>query len=577
MDLTGTEILGYKITGLIGEGGMAGVWRAEHPVLGKVVAIKVLDPLLARDERLVQRFLEEARIQVKLQHGGIVRVENFSQERLAILMEYIDGLPLDQVIERRGVLPPEEALLIFKQVLATVNYAHKMKVIHRDVKPSNIMVQANGTVKMTDFGIARVLGSSRLTQTGTSMGTAHYMSPEQVLGRKDIDHRTDIYSLGVTFYEVLTGVTPFEGDGDPSSDSDFLIKQAHVNEPPPDPRKYRSDIPDAMACALLRAMAKDPDDRFPTCKAFWRVLSSSAGEEEVNNKYSEPADKGNAASSSVQVPKTANPTDAGTGSRTGPSGQAGSGTSLPEAPPSIPGSTTPEAPFSPPAYSSPRKKSKTPVIVVVILIVIIAIWIVVAVSQDSDTDELPFGSGKSKTVSQPSSPAYPFTRAIISRYKLNLGMTPTQARYAIGHAPVSQRSPKPGYVVVHYRGRSTCMRRAEMMLHFYDDALFEIYIESKDFVSYASCLREIMEKSVFRKRAFFKVWNTKRSSCSHWKEGQANFKIWSSKRFRCTMLRLWDDTISEKYRARFPYKPPVQPKRKRKKKYKPRNPCRWMK
>ena len=577
MDLTGTEILGYRLTGLIGEGGMAGVWRAEHPVLGKVVAIKVLDPLLAWDQRLVERFLEEARIQVKFQHDGIVRVENFSQERLAILMEFIDGLPLDQVIERRGALLPKEALRLFKQVLAAVGYAHKMKVIHRDVKPSNIMVQANGTVKMTDFGIARVLGSSRLTQTGTSMGTAHYMSPEQVLGRKEIDHRTDIYSMGVTFYEVLTGITPFQGQGEPSSESDFLVKQAHVNEAPPDPRKCKSNIPDTMACALLRAMAKDPDDRYSTCEAFWRVLSAPDGEKEAKRSPSPSPGKGTRSGPPASVGKRSAPAGTGAGPGAKPSSSARPVAVVAESPPPNPSPTGAQSRLGSPLERSPNNKVNWLIITISIVLGFFAILIIDAVACDNRTADRSSGSGRYNTKSKRSNPSSFFTRAIVSQYRLHLGMTPTQARHAIGHAPVNQRSPKPGYVVAHYRGQSACMPKAELMLHFYDSALFEIYIESRDFVAYADCLAELTGRSPFRTLAVHKHWDTKRSSCSHWKEERANFKIWSSKLFNCTLLRLWDDVVTHKYRAHFPHKPPARPKRERKKKYKPRNPCRWMK
>ena len=200
-----------------------------------------------------------------------------------------------------------------------------------------------------------------------------------------------------------------------------------------------------------------------------------------------------------------------------------------------------------------------------------------AVACDNRTADRSSGSGRYNTKSKRSNPSSFFTRAIVSQYRLHLGMTPTQARHAIGHAPVNQRSPKPGYVVAHYRGQSACMPKAELMLHFYDSALFEIYIESRDFVAYADCLAELTGRSPFRTLAVHKHWDTKRSSCSHWKEERANFKIWSSKLFNCTLLRLWDDVVTHKYRAHFPHKPPARPKRERKKKYKPRNPCRWMK
>ena len=269
-ELAGQRILEYELVSKLGEGGMGVVYLGKHVALGQEVAIKVLSPEMSHSPEIRQRFLQEAAIQVSLRHPGIVQVFTAVTEgpHLALVMEHIDGLSLASVIERRGALPVDEALGLFRQVLDAVGFAHKQGVVHRDLKPSNVMVQADGTAKVMDFGIARVAGGMKLTRTGTVMGSAHYMSPEQVLGLKDIDHRSDIYSLAVTFYEVVTGRAPFESGEEDASDSDYLIKDAHVRQAAEDPRTIRHDLPDHVAHAILSALAKAPDDRFASCEEF---------------------------------------------------------------------------------------------------------------------------------------------------------------------------------------------------------------------------------------------------------------------------------------------------------------------
>ena len=281
-DLIGREILGYEIVSFLGEGGMASVWIGENRHLNKRVAIKVLNPMLATDGQVVERFRIEADIQLKLEHPNLVSVENFSLDQLAMVMEYIEGQSLDRILEMRTCLPYTEAWGLFKQVLDALGYAHDSAVVHRDLKPANIIVRANGEAKVMDFGIARVKNASMKTQTGTSLGSPYYMSPEQVLGRKNIDFRTDIYSLGVTFFEVLTGTVPFKGAGEDNSQSDFLVKQAQVQEAPPDPRAINPMIPVKWASAILKALAKEPEHRFQSCRAFKSALESSLTAIEVD-------------------------------------------------------------------------------------------------------------------------------------------------------------------------------------------------------------------------------------------------------------------------------------------------------
>ena len=278
-DLSGQRVGEYRLDRKLGEGGMGSVYLATHEALGQQVAVKVLDPGLARNSEVRERFLQEARIQIGLRHPGIVLVHTAVTEgpHLALVMEHVDGWSLSEVIERRGALPVEEALGLFGQVLDAVGHAHSQGIVHRDIKPSNVMVQADGTAKVMDFGIAKVVGGAKLTRTGTVMGSAHYMSPEQIVGSRDVDLRTDIYSLGIAFYEVLTGRTPFEGVGGDTTDSDFLIKRAHTDQAAPDPRTLRPDLPELLAGSLLRALAKEPGERYESCAAFRDALLGAAG------------------------------------------------------------------------------------------------------------------------------------------------------------------------------------------------------------------------------------------------------------------------------------------------------------
>ena len=277
--LVGEEILGYRIERKIGEGGMGAVFKGVHPAFGQEVAIKVLDPLLARDPELRARFVQEARIQMGLRHQGIVQVltGQVDGDSPCLVMEFVDGMSLADVLARRGALPPAEAARIFVQVLDAVAHAHAQGVVHRDLKPGNILVQADGTAKVADFGIAKVVGDARMTRTGTTMGSPHYMAPEQVLGRKEIDARADVYALGATLFETLTGRPPFgaleAGDG---TDSDFSIKEAHVRAAPPDVRSIRPEIPASIAEIVACALAKDPAQRFQSCGAFKRALETAA-------------------------------------------------------------------------------------------------------------------------------------------------------------------------------------------------------------------------------------------------------------------------------------------------------------
>ena len=275
--LKGTEILGYTLVELIGEGGMAEVWRGEHPTLGTSVAVKMMNPVLAQQSDLVGRFQDEAKVQVKLQHKNIVRLENFSLDPLAMVMEYVDGRSMSEVIGREvGPMPLPRALPMMLQILDAVGFAHDQGVVHRDLKPSNVMVDADDQIKVMDFGIAKVLGSGGRTRTGMAMGTPAYMAPEQIKGAKNADNRSDVYALAITFYEMLTGRTPFEASQE--TDSDYALMDAQVNTSPPDPRGFYPAIPQEAVDVLMRGLEKDPDKRYQNVAEMRAALLEADGE-----------------------------------------------------------------------------------------------------------------------------------------------------------------------------------------------------------------------------------------------------------------------------------------------------------
>ena len=246
----------YKLIEKIGTGGMADVFKAEDTILNRLVSIKMLHPQFAHDENFVARFRREAQAAAGLSHPNIVNVFDWGRHdgTYFIVMEYLEGENLKHIIGKRGFLPPEEAIDIIGPVCEALAFAHKNQIIHRDIKPHNIIVTNDGAVKVTDFGIARA-GASTMTQTGSIMGTATYISPEQAQGVV-VDKSSDIYSLGVVLFEALTGRVPFEGE------SPVAVALKQVREMPPSPRSINPDIPQPLETIILKAMAKNPRERY---------------------------------------------------------------------------------------------------------------------------------------------------------------------------------------------------------------------------------------------------------------------------------------------------------------------------
>jgi serine/threonine protein kinase len=251
----------YQTTELLGRGGFATVYKAENTILGNVVALKVLDAALATDETFVRRFLQEAQQTVRLDHPNIMRVLDLDKVdgKLFIVMEYVPGKNLRDSLTQQAV-SLDQAAKIVRQIGSALDYAHSHQIVHRDVKPSNIMIRDDGQVKLADFGIAKAVEGARLTLTGTTIGTPIYMSPEQSQGAK-VDGRSDIYSLGVIAFELITGQVPFQGDT-----AAVIYKQIHEQPPLPSSLAERAKGP--MEPVLLKALAKEPINRYQTGKAF---------------------------------------------------------------------------------------------------------------------------------------------------------------------------------------------------------------------------------------------------------------------------------------------------------------------
>jgi serine/threonine-protein kinase len=246
----------YRIQRKLGAGGMADVYLAEDQELGRRVAIKILNARHGNDDQFIERFRREAKNAAALNHPNIVSIydRGEAEDTYYIAMEFLDGRTLKELIVGRGAAPINVAIEYARQILSALRFAHRHGIVHRDIKPHNVLVDGEGRVKVTDFGIARA-GTSQMTETGSIVGTAQYLSPEQARGG-EVDPRSDLYSLGIVLYELLTGKTPFDGE------TPVEIAMKHLSTAPKPPSKLRSDIPPELDMVVLRALAKNPDDRY---------------------------------------------------------------------------------------------------------------------------------------------------------------------------------------------------------------------------------------------------------------------------------------------------------------------------
>ncbi|QKW23674.1 protein kinase [Kitasatospora sp. NA04385] len=277
-ELDGRTLAGYRLEHVLGRGGMAVVYRAEDLRLGRTVAVKLLAPELARNETFRQRFVRESHIAASLDHPNIVPVYDAGEVEgvLYLAMRYVRGRDLRALLDREGPLTGAQTVRIAVQVASALDAAHAHDLVHRDVKPGNVLI-AEGTdpdrpehAYLTDFGLTKKsLSLTGLTSVGQFVGTLDYVAPEQISGRP-VDGRCDVYSLGCVVFEMLTGGPPYRRD------DDLALLWAHLNDPPPDVREQRADLPAGVAAVLERAMAKRRDDRYGSCLEFVAELRAAA-------------------------------------------------------------------------------------------------------------------------------------------------------------------------------------------------------------------------------------------------------------------------------------------------------------
>ena len=278
-DLTGTLFADrYRLERKLGAGGMADVWLAEDQELGRRVAVKILHDRYANDEQFVERFRREATHAAGLSHPNIVSIydRGVADGEYFIVMEYIEGRTLKELIVTRGPCPVPVAISYTRQVLAALRYAHKNGIIHRDIKPHNVLVDHEGRVKVADFGIARA-GASEMTEAGSIVGTAQYLSPEQARGAP-VDESSDLYSTGIVLYELLTGTVPFTGE------TPVEIAMKHLSQTPEAPGTRRGEIPHDLDLVVLRALAKEPSERYRSAAELDRDLELVARGEAVGTE-----------------------------------------------------------------------------------------------------------------------------------------------------------------------------------------------------------------------------------------------------------------------------------------------------
>jgi len=257
----------YAIRQELGKGGFGRVYQVEHTLTGRREAMKVLAASSSPEQS--ERFLREIRLQASLTHPNIAVVHTafWVNDDLALVCEYLEGQPLQQILEQQQITS-RRALDIIGQVLQGLSYAHARGIIHRDITPANIFLTSSGPVKIIDFGLAKAATDLRLTQEGSPVGAAHYMSPEQIRGAQEIDARTDVYSCGIVLYELITGRKPFEGD------DSFTIMKGHAEEIPVAPKELNPEVSKELSGIILRAMSKKPEDRFQSADAFLLAMTS---------------------------------------------------------------------------------------------------------------------------------------------------------------------------------------------------------------------------------------------------------------------------------------------------------------
>ncbi|MBP9097558.1 MAG: protein kinase [Ferruginibacter sp.] len=265
--MIGERIHSYEINAHLGQGGMGNVYRATDTMLGREVALKMLHPQLTVQTQFLERFKKEARVLAQLLHPNIAVIYNFIEQggNHFMVMEYVEGTSLDELLKKYHSLPAEFVVPVFIQALEGLQHAHRKNIFHRDVKPSNLMITSDGTLKLMDFGIAKVAGEQKMTQVNKIVGTIEFMAPELIEG-KDASVASDIYSMGATLYELVSGKLPFE------SDTDFNLMQAILKKKAIAPDKLNDLVPKKLSDIILKAMDKNPAGRYPDARSFQQAL-----------------------------------------------------------------------------------------------------------------------------------------------------------------------------------------------------------------------------------------------------------------------------------------------------------------
>ena len=335
---TGKTLAGrYRIDDLVGHGGMSSVYKATDANLKRVVAVKVIHPHLTGDAEFLRRFETEAEAVAQLRHSNIIQVFDFSHEEGAyyMVMEFVAGESLQERLKRLSDsgrrLSIDEVVKIAAAVCDGAEYAHKRGMIHRDIKPANIMLSVQGDAILADFGLAKIAGTTQHTAAGAVMGTALYMSPEQIRGEQ-VDARTDLYALGVTLFEMLGGRPPY------TADSAMTVLMMHLNDPLPDVRELNPDVPDALVAVVEKALAKDPNGRYATAADMAAALRAAA---------SEPAPAVAAAPPPIDATVVARPEDAAGAAPPPPPEATAVHRPEPETPSPAGGSASPPPPVPP--------------------------------------------------------------------------------------------------------------------------------------------------------------------------------------------------------------------------------------
>jgi serine/threonine protein kinase len=331
--MIGRVVGNYRVVEKIGEGGMGAVYRAVDLMLERDVALKAIRPELAREPQIVERFRAEARTLARISHPAIANVYAFfyQEDELFLALEYVRGQTLSRVLQT-GAIPWQRAVQLLATAMEGIEQAHRTGIVHRDLKPDNLMLTEAGTLKVMDFGIARVMGSGHLTRTGLLVGTLRYMSPEQIRG-EEVDGRTDVYALGAVLYEMLTGRTPFEGT------SDWAILRAQIEEIPRPPGEQVPFLPWWLDRAVLRALAKQPAERFQSVEEM-RLCLLRQGETQPSGR---PQD---GPPSLADLPTRVTPASAARSALLSPPGGHTTAASPPPIPPPPPAAAPPVPPVS---------------------------------------------------------------------------------------------------------------------------------------------------------------------------------------------------------------------------------------